>query len=173
MADGIVFQDLDNRRVELERHKENASRTAEATGRFRSTGTGSLEFPTRIDFGVTFVTKPGVSYGSEIDVDELEGVLENYAGDNDYTDEMKALFTPDNGTPMLPFTSGFVTDWDTDQKGFFIGAWCGVRVGYGPILGTVGEAVSGFVIPEPQVVVIHHFRFSAVGMKDVPTALTD
>jgi hypothetical protein len=169
-SDSIGFQTLDDRRVELERHRENSSRTAEAEGHFRSTGLGSIEFETRIDFGVTFVTKPVVSYGSEIDVDELEDVLQPLADDDSILADHLFPNGP-NGAPMFPLVSGFVTDWDQDHKDFYTGAWCGVRVYYPPVI-QYGEGFGVLEVIAP-VVVTHHFRFSAVGMKDVPTALTD
>lgn len=171
--DGIVFQTLDDRRVELERHRENSSRMAEAEGHFQSTGIGSIEFQTRVDFGVTFVKKPVVSYGSEIDVDELSRVMD------DLDDTLVAILNPepDNGTPMFPLVTGFVTDWDVDTKGFYTGAWCGVRVYYPVVAMGTGEDGAGpsalTEVTDIPVVVLHHFRFGGIGMKDVPTELTD
>lgn len=145
-----LFEDLENRRAEVERHKENSARLAEMSARYVTNGQGWVEMGRRVDFGVTFVRKPTFSYGSEIDLDELGEQLD------DDVDGPKG--------PPMPMTSGYVTDWDLDHKGYYIGAWVGVRVYYPP----------EDLVPLPfKPKVIHHFRFSTVAMKDVPIDLTD
>lgn len=165
----LVFQELDNHRSELDRHQQNSSRAAEAEGYFSSTGIGSIEFDTRLDFGVTFIRKPVVSYGSEIDVDELSRVMDGL------DEDLRTILNPDpdNGTPAFPLVTGFVTDWDTDSKGFYTGAWCGVRVYYPVVSMTTGDTSAFAEVTTIPVEVLHHFRFSGIGMKDIPTELTD
>lgn len=144
------FDALEQRRAEIERTKENAARLATASGRYKSTGQGSIEFDRRIKFGVTFVTKPIVNYGCEIDLDDLDDRL-----DNDYNE---------NGTPPMPLCTGYVTDWEQNARGFYIGAFVGVRVYYPP---------EDLVPADFTVGIIHHFHFSTVAMKDVPLDLQD
>lgn len=168
----IVFQNLSDHRSELDRHRENSSRLAHAQGSFRSTGIGSLEFPTRVDFGVTFMTKPMVTTGNELDVDELEDLLTEWANKSDVTQAVRDQILPDNGTPAMPLVSAYVTDWDTDRRGYYTGAWCGIRVYY-PAIPVIAEGLGYQDMPDVPVVVIHHFHFSGIGMKDIPTQLTD
>lgn len=146
----MLFEALERRRAEVERTKENSARTASVSARYRTTGQGSVEFDTRITFGLTFVRKPIMTYGSEIDLDDLDDRL-----DNDYNL---------NGTPPMPLCSGFVTDWETNPRGFFTGAFVGVRVYYPP----EDLIPAGFTVE-----VLHHFNFTTVAMKDVPLDLTD
>lgn len=146
----MLFEALENRRAEVERHRENSARPAEAFARFRSSGQGSMEFEKRVDFGLTFLEKPMMHYGAEIDLDDLDERL-----DNDYNK---------NKCPPLPVSMGYVTDWDTDRRGFYVGAWVGVRVYYPD---------EDLIPANFPVEVVHHFHFSAVGMKDVPMDLTD
>lgn len=146
----MFFDDLEQRRAEIERHRENAARLAEVTARFHTAGQGSVEFANRVDFGLTFVHKPMIEYGAEMDLDDLDNRL-----NNDYNQ---------NGCPPLPLTSGFVSDWDTDKNGYYVGAWCAARVHF---------PVEDLVPANFTVDVIHHFRFSAVAMKNVPMDLTD
>lgn len=145
-----LFEDLEIRRAEVERHKENAARLAEAAARFVSNGQGSVEFERRIDFGVTFVREPTFTYGAAIDMDEI--------GDALSTDVHSS-----KGPPM-PITSGYVVDWDRDHKGYYIGAWVGARVYYPP-----EDLVPLQFAPR----VVHHYRFSTIAMKNVPMDLTD
>lgn len=143
-GNSIVFQNLEERRSEVERHKENASRLAEVGAHFKSTGLGSIEFPTRVDFGLTFFEKPVASHCAEIDVDDLEEML-----DTDYNKNL---------TGPLPIVTGYVTNWDVDHKGYYVGAFCGARIWF---------PTTDLVDPTINVVITHHFRFSAIGMKNV------
>jgi len=143
MADNF-FLDLEAQRAENERHRENSGRVAEAFARMRSTGLGSIEFPERVDFGLTFIEEPYMSYGTYLDLDDLDDKLENEAGTT---------------TPPMPICSGFVTDWDRDDRGFYVGAWVGVRIWF---------PYEANVWPELEVEMFHHFSFKAVAIKDVP-----
>lgn len=145
----LFFNDLEDRRAEVERHQENSARIAEAFGRFRSTGQGSIEYPERIDFGLTFIEEPYMSYGSYIDLDDLDDKLENEAGTT---------------VPPLPVCSGFVTEWDRDDRGFYVGAWVAARVWF---------PYEANVRPDLEVEIFHHFSFKAVAMKDVDPEIRD
>lgn len=143
-----LLDDLDRRREEAARHWENSARMAQAYAVFETTGQGTQQFEDRIDFGLTFIEKPVVSYASSIDVEALADLL----GIEDETE-----------TP-LPNTSGFVTHWDQDERDFYVGCWVAVRVNF---------PFYDYVDPELQPDVEHHFTFSAVGMKDIPPAIED
>ena len=143
------LDDLERQRAELDRHAENSARLAEAFARFTTTAQGSIEFGERVAFGVTFTEEPYMSYGAYIDLDELDDKMGN---------------TPSSLTPQMPLTSGFVTDWDRDDRGFYVGAWVGVRVWY--------PYESG-VSPDLDFSMSHHFSFKAVAMKDVPIGNMD
>jgi len=145
----MIYDGLEGRRAEIERHAENAARNAEAFARFKSTGQGSIEFPERVDFELTFIEEPYMSYGGYIDLDDLDDKLANEAGTT---------------MPPLPICCGFVTDWDRDDRGFYVGAWVAVRVWFPP---------EANVRVDLEVEMSHHFSFKAVAMKDVPIDASD
>lgn len=145
----MIFDDLEARRAEVERHQENSARVAEAFARFRSTGQGSIEFPDRVDFGLTFIEEPYMGYGGFLDLDDLDDKLENEAGTT---------------TPPMPICTGFVTGWDRDDRGFYVGAWVGVRIWF---------PYEANVWPELEIEMFHHYTFKAVALKDVPTEERD
>lgn len=140
--------ELEERRAEIEQHAENSARLAEAFAKFDTQGQGSVEFNERVDFGLTFVEDPFVHYGAEIDLDALDDALGNEAG----------------AMPPLPLCSGFVTKWDQDDRGFYVGCWTAVRVWF-PYESNVSLNIG--------VPVKHHFTFKAVAIKDVPLDLRD
>lgn len=141
--------ELENRRAEVERHQENSARVAESFARFRSSGQGSIEFPERVDFGLTFIEEPYMSFGTFLDTDDLDDKLANEQG---------------TSTPPMPIVSGFVTDWDRDERGFYVGAWVGVRVWF---------PYESNVSPDLEVEMFHHYSFKAVAMKDIPVDIKD
>lgn len=143
-----MFDDLESRTADREAIKENTARLASAYSHYRSTGQGSIEFARRTDFGLTFIEKPFVSYCAVVDLDDLAELLDIDGGED---------------TPM-PLVSGMVTEFDIDERGFYIGAWTGARV-YFPI--TDGVALDAAVKVE------HHFTFQAVAIKDVPLDVLD
>lgn len=140
----MFFDDLEHRRGRIEQVNENSGRMAEAFARFRSVGQGSIEFPDRVDFGLTFIEEPYMSFGSFVDTDALDELLGDTSG---------------NLPPQLPLCSGYVTDWDRDDRGFYVGAWVGVRVWFPYEAG---------VWPDAEVEMFHHYTFKAVAIKDVP-----
>lgn len=143
MADDLLSA-LDRRREEAGRHAENSARLAHAYAQFTTTGQGTQHYSKRIDFGLTFIEKPIVAYGSECDTDELAIVLE---------------VDSEEDPPELPLSSGFVTQWDQDERDFYVGCWIAVKVAYV----TTVDLIPADAAPT----VSHHFTFSAVAIKDV------
>lgn len=143
-----MFDELERRVAEKEAIRENSARLASSYARYSSDGQGTVEFGRRANFGLTFIERPFVSYCSVLDLDEL-GALMDIAG----------------GEPVpMPLVTGFVTEWDTDDRGFYVGAWCGVRVWFPPT-----DLVSYDINP----VIEHHFTFQAIALKDIPLDVTD
>ncbi len=144
----MLFDDLERRHAERDRHQENSGRLAQAFAKFHSVGQGSIEFGRRVDFDLTFIEEPYVTYGAQIDLDEL-GEL---------------LATPVADPPPLPSASGFVTEWDIDERGFYTGCWCAVSVYFPTTLAVPVDA---------KVDMFHHFTFTAIAIKDVPVDVRD
>lgn len=138
-----MFDDVDRRAAEQDRNRENSARLAKAFAKFHSTGQGSIEFEDHVDFGLTFIEEPYVTYGSTIDLDGLGELLDTEPGE----------------TPPLPLASGMVTEWDQDDRDFYVGCWTAVRITFQP-----ADAVD----PALEVEMEHHFTFTAVAIKDVP-----
>lgn len=146
---------------EVERHKENSARLAMANTKYSTTGQGSIQFRKRFDFGLTFIEEPWMNYGAYIDVDELADRLNIDSGINDPC--------------PLPLSTGFVTEWDRDERDFYIGAWMGVRVWFPESVSPAAEiqiTVAGamdIAIPIGiQADMHHYFTFSGIAIKDVP-----
>lgn len=135
---------------EANRHAENAARLAQVYATFNSKGQGTIEHDQAIAFDLTFVERPVVSYASYCDTDELEDLL--------------GLDTEVSEVTPLPVCSGFVTQWDQDERGFYLGCWIAARVYYPPT-----DLVPTDAMPDIE----HHFTFTAVAMKDVPPDVTD
>lgn len=144
----MYHDDVAAQAAERARHRENSARLATAYTTFSTSGQGSVQFADRCDFGVTFISKPFFWYGAEIDLDEL-GDAQNVDGG-----EM----------PVLPHTSGYVVDWDIDDRGFYTGAWCAAKVSY---------AFEELVDISLAINVTHVFSFQAIAMKDIPIDFRD
>lgn len=128
IGDYLLEQEL--RRAERHRHEQNAARHALSFHAYHSTGGGELEFSDPVEFGMTFAQRPFITYGYFIDSDDLvEG--------------------------QFPACTGFVTAWDFDADGLYIGAWCGVVIRGGEFL-------------EPPYEIEHHFTFQGIALKDLP-----
>lgn len=140
-----LLDDVDRRRERRERDSENSARLAQAHAIFTSTGTGSMQHNRKIKFGTTFVEMPVVSHACYMDTEALADQLE--VGEE--ADDL----------PM-PLCTGIVTEWDQDDRDFYIGCWIGVAVYF----------ASGFT---GAAVIDHHFTFSGIAMKDIPTDNTD
>lgn len=148
ISSGEFYEEQEYRRQEIDRHKENAARLAQAYAEFDTAGQGSIEFEKRVDFGLTFIEKPYISYGAIIDLDALDGLL--------------GKESEDNGMPPLPLCSGFVTEWDRDERDMYVGCWIAARVWF---------PTTPFVAVDVAVNVTHHFTFAAVAMKDLDATL--
>lgn len=80
----------------LDQIAENSARQAFSWESYESTGLGVCEFEDAIDFGLTFIEKPFISYGYNVEnADELD---------------------------ELPRSTGGVYKWKQDGRGFYIGA---------------------------------------------------
>lgn len=135
------FEELHRREAELGRHRENKARLANVYADFNTTGMGTVEFDKRINFGLRFTQKPFPSYGAEINPDLVRDAIE------DETDS----------DVLLPTVSGYVTEWDNDDHGNYVGAWVAVVVQYPDTIPV-----------EAQIPVTHYFTFSAVAIKEIP-----
>lgn len=142
------MDELEARREELVRHRENRARLASAYGVYTTTGQGSVQFKTMYEFGLTFVEQPRMHYGAVIDLDDLGDKLDHEPGE----------------CPPLPHCTGIVADWEVDHRGFYVGAWLAAKVSF-PIEDLVPVTL--------QVEVTHHFTFSGIAMKDVPGDVRD
>ena len=105
--------DLETRRAADARHRENRARLANANALFESTGLGAIEFEDVHDFGLTFIERPFIAIGHGIDVDALSASLE--------VDEESAEL-------LLPHVTTYVVEWDRDERGYYVGAWCAANV---------------------------------------------
>lgn len=152
----MLFEELEQQRADLDRHRENAARLAQAFAKFESTGQGSIEFDRRCTFDLTFIEQPYITYGCEIDLEELADLLGTGVAD----------------TPPLPMASGYVTDWDTDERGFYTGCWCAVSVHYAWNSATGDtpelEQAQLELLRVAKVYMRHHFTFTGMAMKDIP-----
>lgn len=138
-----MFDELERRRGEIERHRENSARLAQAFAKFTTSGQGYIEYEERVDFGgLTFLEEPHVGFGSYINLDQLSDALDLKPKDQ----------------PPLPSASGFVTEWDQDNRDFYTGAWVAVKVQFNG-----GDGVPFDLAVDMR----HYFTFTAVAMKDV------
>lgn len=108
---------------------ENSGRLAFAYGQSTTTGSGQLVHPEQIDFGCTFVERPMFSYGFVVI-------------------ETEVAF--DDDAAYFPASSGFVFEYQQDERGLYIGAHVGVRVDAGD-----------------NDVLEHHFTFQGIAIKDL------
>ena len=138
---------LESQRAEQVRHRENSARLAMAFAKFESQGQGTVEFEERVDFGLTFIQEPYITYGCQIDLDEFA----------------ELIGVAESDTPVLPQSTGYVTEWDIDDRGFYTGAWMAATV-FDP---------TGVLPTGVEMLVNHHFTFTAVAIKDVPLDVTD
>lgn len=142
-----MFRETERRRAEIERHRENRGRPAMAYGRFSTTGLGTYQFRERIDFGLTFIEEPYMSYGCYIDPDSVDEAID------------LAFDDVDAQRPAFPLCCGYVTEWDLDEKGYYVGAWVAASIYPVELLGEGGS------IPAD---VTHYYTFAAVGLKTFP-----
>lgn len=136
-----LLDDLDRRREQTSRHRENSGRLAQAYASWTSTGGGLLEYEERIDFGVIFTERPFISHACVVDTAALKELI---------------------GRVAMPHVTAYVTEWDTDEKDLYTGCWVAVRVDF---------ALADMLDYYTQVVVDHDFTFTGVAIKDLGTDL--
>jgi hypothetical protein len=146
-----ITDDIEHDRQEADRHRENAGRLAQVHAVFTSTGQGTTQYAKRVDFGLTFIEKPIVSYGCSVDMNAIEDLVGTDAD-----------LDVDGDTP-LPLATGYVTEWDLDERNFYLGCWIAASVMFSPYSGIATDA---------QPVLEHNFLFSGIGIKDIPPELT-
>lgn len=125
-------------RAALERNKENRARLAIVSGRFTAQGEGLAEFDDGVDFALAYLDMPYVMTGVHFDLDEADLA---------------------EGT-LPPQVTGFVTDWDQNEQGFYTGAYCAAVITWGT------DGSSDVVIPDGFELQID-FTFAGMAMKDV------
>lgn len=135
-----LFQQLEQRERDRRRNLSNAGTNTGAFAKFSSVGQGPFEFEEMVEFAVTYIEEPFMSYGSGIDVDDLRDLL-------DYDDDE---------VPPFPVCTGFVTNWTQDQNDYYVGAHVGVRVTFPTDIP---------VSTDVDVEVTHYFRFEGIALK--------
>lgn len=98
-----AFDAFEDRNARRESIRENTSRHAWTMAHVTTTGWGEVRIADRIDFGMTFIEKPLVTYG--------------YAVDDDTLVETR-----------FPRSFGFVARWDTNKRGHYTGCWVALVV---------------------------------------------
>lgn len=121
----------DAARGRQEQTRENSARHAWSYAELSTHGVGEVQHATVVPFDCTFIQRPRVNYGWSIDGDTL----------------VDGLF---------PTSSGGVWKWQTDSRGFYLGAYvCFVITG------------------DPGYDLFHDFTFSGIAIKDLPAHLAD
>lgn len=145
----MAYDELQRRQDALARNRENHGRMASASTEFYTTGVGTYEAEEPVDFGLIFVEKPRPHYCTEID-----------------TTALRELMDIDEGDPVdLPNCSGAVLDWDIDDNGYYVGAWCAM---------TISSAYLAVDVDLASLIeVTHHFDFHGTGLKMLPEDPTD
>lgn len=133
-----MYDHMERRRADIARHNENRGRLAHVYARYTTRGQGTVQFDQRINFGLTYVEEPYMQYGSLIDPDAVQDVL-NLGPRDDLA---------------FPQCTGYVCEWDKDDHGHYVGAWVGVAVAF-PIT----------IVADAQIEVSHHFSFEATAVK--------
>lgn len=161
------FREQEIARRTARMHAENRGRLATTKAVFDTYGWGSFEFEEIVDFDCMYIEEPTFTVGAVIDVDEWEQALE----DADYPPPPIDLSALPAGVPLprdvvgiagvtpLPVVTGFVTAWEQDDKGNYVGAYCAARVYFPEV--DIPTELSTQNLPA----VHHHFRFEAVALK--------
>lgn len=126
-----VVQAMEQRRGYIEQLRQNTSRLAQSYNSVTTQGGGGLRLPEVIVFNCTFVEQPVVAHGF---------VVETPLAEDDF-----------------PAVSAGVYDFQTDSRGYFIGAWVYVKV----------------VVQDDYPRIHHDFTFTGIAMKDLPEYLLD
>lgn len=143
----MAISPLSQRLADTARHAENRGRLAHAHARFRTAGQGTHEFGDCVEFGMTFVERPFISTGWQIDVDQARD----------------AMGIGDNDDIFLPQVTAYVTEWDMTSRDHYIGCWVAVSVTYP----TNGEEL--YYPVDAQVQIHHDLTFTGTALKDIPT----
>lgn len=148
-------------------HAENHGRLAVNRARFTTAGWGSYEFEEIADFDATFIEEPTLSVGFQMEADEWREALEDagYVASNIET-EGTSLDIP------FPVVSGFVTTWEQDDNGYYVGAYCAASVQFvPPFYDPETLTYTGLALPPVDLsgqglpAITHHFRFEGVALK--------
>lgn len=140
------FDELRRREAEAARHRENRGRSAGVFQQFTTTGQGVVEIEDRIDFGLTYIHKPWPAFGHEIDPDDVRD----------------ALGLDGEPIPFLPQVTGYISEWDQDDKHNYVGAWVTITVSY-----------PAEIPVDAQIAIVHYVSFQGVALKDVPVDFDD
>lgn len=138
----MEISDLVRQQARARRHAENKGRLAGVYAQFTTTGGGVVEIEDAIDFGLTYIEKPWLSYGHEIDPHDVRDALD--------LDE-------DDPIPALPSVTCYVTDWEQDENDCYTGAWIAIAVYLPP---GIEAAV--------EVPIMHYVSFHATAIKTMP-----
>jgi hypothetical protein len=138
----MEFNALQRREEELARHRENAGRLAVCQKEWVTTGQGVVEVEDRFDFGLIFVDKPFPSFGCEIDPDDVRDVL---------------ALEPDVTPPVLPQVTVYVSEWDRDERGHYVGCWVSIAVLY-----------PAPIPVDAQIAVRHGLQLQGLALKEIP-----
>ena len=136
---------LNQRLSDASRHAENKGRLAFASHRVSTQGQGTVEFEDVVSFGLTFVERPFVATGFQIDMDQAR----------------EALDVGDKEDIFLPQVTAYVTEWDKTERDHYVGAWVAVSVTYPQ------SELADYRV-DAQVKISADFTFSAIAIKDVP-----
>jgi hypothetical protein len=135
------------RERDLARDQANKGGPASAHCHVVTRGAGTFVFTDRIDFGCTFIEEPFPAFASKVDLDDAE---DKWGLDA-------------NNQPPLPQCTGYVHEWDLDEKGNWVGAFVTVRVTDPDAAPLTGDNLA----------IRHYFTFFAVAIKDLPDNTED
>jgi hypothetical protein len=145
------FRDTEIARRTARQHKENHGRLATTRALFDTFGWGTFEFEDMADFDCTYIEQPSFTTGAHIESDEWQEALQDagwFTGLNE-----------DAATPF-PAISGYVTAWEQDDKGFYVGAYCAAHITFAAEL-LIPVDLSDQFLPQ----IHHHFRFEGMALK--------
>jgi hypothetical protein len=132
-----AFQQLQQARQELDRHRENAARMASFFVTYQTTGTGELVPPNPVPFEQPMFTEPAVTHGFAL------------------------TRLPDRRHYRLPMASGGVLRWQRNDRGYYIGAWLYFRIE----CDFIDEEKVSDQTPVALPVLTHHFVFTGPSYK--------
>lgn len=138
----MEITELQRRESERARHLENRGRLAGVFEAYDTVGSGLVEFPKRLDFGLVFTEEPFAAWGHKVDPDDLRDFLELEDGAD---------------VPYAPQATGYVTEWDRDEKGNYVGCWLAISV-------TLPDAYE----TTAPVKMRHYLQLWAIALKDIP-----